>query len=61
MKDIKVIFKLDDFRGVTKNILKLDRIVRAEKIKIIWGIWVHIQSYEMSSNTVFANRHRVFI
>lgn len=38
VKEIKVIFKLDDFRGVTKNIIKLDKIIRDKNVKITWGI-----------------------
>ncbi len=34
----RVIFKFDDFTGMTRRVVWLDRIVRLLKVKITWGI-----------------------
>lgn len=35
---VKVIFKFDDFYGIGRNVLRIDRFIRTLRIKVTWGI-----------------------
>ena len=37
-KNVKIILKLDDFTYVTKRVIKLDKLIKKENIKVTWGI-----------------------